>query len=180
MVFTAVQWSWILQILPLSPPARVDVLQQCSWQSSIFNYDSNTIIHSSIKSPDLQGGRWIECQCKHTKCLIMRQPFEHGNFTTHLLTHALAPSNQMSTIRSFFQAPSARSSQRPHSRATKAIRHRAALLQQPLDTTPSACMGSLFLPVDAYIKHKLLLLSKYGLSAIDVVVVRNVGTQVQP
>jgi hypothetical protein len=131
----------------------------------------------AFKSPDLQDGRWIECQCKHTKRLIMRQPFEHGNFTTHLLNHALAPSNQMSTIRSFFQAPSARSSQRPPSRATEAIRHRAALLQQPLDTTPSACMGSLFLPVDAYIKYKLLLLSKFGLSAIDVVVVQNVGTQ---
>ena len=38
-------------------------------------------------------------------------------------------------------------------------------------------MGSLFLPVDAYTKHKLLLLLKYGLSTRDVVVVRNVGTQ---
>ena len=127
-----------------SPPARVDVLQQCPWQSSIFNYDSNTsIIHSSIKSLDLQDGHWIECQCKHTKHLIMRRPFEHGNFTTHLLTHALAPSSQMS-IRSFFQLPSACSSQRPPLRATEAIRHRVALLQQPLYTTPSPCIGSLF------------------------------------
>jgi hypothetical protein len=37
--------------------------------------------------------------------------------------------------------------------------------------------GITFLPVDAYIKQKLFLLSKYGLSAIYVVVVRNVGTQ---
>ena len=135
---------WILQILvPLLE------LMYCSSvpgdpQSSIFNYDSNTsIIHSSIKSLDLQDGHWIECQCKHTKHLIMRRPFEHGNFTTHLLTHALAPSSQMS-IRSFFQLPSACSSQRPPLRATEAIRHRVALLQQPLYTTPSPCIGSLF------------------------------------
>ena len=43
---------------------------QCRWASSIYNYDSNSVIHSSIKSLDLQDGRWIECQCKSTKILF--------------------------------------------------------------------------------------------------------------
>lgn len=78
------------------------LLQCCRWPSSIYNYDSDTIIHTSIKSLDLKDGRWIECQCKFNKHLVMRRPFEHGNFTMHLQTHPLAPSSQMS-IRSFLQ-----------------------------------------------------------------------------
>ena len=79
------------------------VLLQCfRWPSSIYSYDSNTIIHTSIKSLDLENGRWIECQCKFKKHLVMRRPFEHGNYTMHLQTHPLTPASQM-LIRSFLQ-----------------------------------------------------------------------------
>jgi hypothetical protein len=48
--------------------------------------------------------------------------------------------------------------------------------QQPYDT-PSPCLGSLVVPVNANIKSKLILLSKYGLSTADVIIFRNVCTQ---
>jgi hypothetical protein len=145
---------------------------QCHWPSSIYNYDSEIIIHTSIKSLDLKDGRWIECQCKSNKRLVMRQPFEHGNFAAHLLTHSLAPSSQMS-IRSFLQPCSSD----PHCPFNvDPTRNSMVLLQQP-QNTPSPCMGSLVLPVNADIKRKLILLSKYGLSTTEVVIVRNVCTQ---
>ena len=154
-----------------------------SWPSSIYNHDCKTILHPSIKSLDLQHGRWIQCRCKVNKLLQTKRPFEIGNFMAHLLTHPSPPSNQMSILSFFSSKPSptldqngANIEQQPRQQEPPSCSLPIPAVRRLLETS-SPCQGSLMVPINTDTKRKLVLLSKYGLSATNLIIYRNVCTQ---